>query len=170
MKAKILKIIFLFLFFPKKIFAVCPLCTIAAAGGLALAKKWGIDELIVGLWIGGLLLSLVYWAEDFFEKKKIKFKGRFFFNTLFWYFLTFFPLYLGSFLFAPESTFFFLGMFWDKILVGGVVGSFAFLAGAESYFWMKEKHGSHAYFPFQKVVMPLFPLIVLSILFYFLTK
>jgi hypothetical protein len=58
----------------------------------------------------------------------------------------------------------------DKLLLGIVVGSVAFWFGAEWYFHLKEKNGGRAYFPFQKVVMPVSPLIIMSIAFYFLTK
>ena len=58
----------------------------------------------------------------------------------------------------------------DKLLLGTIVGSFGFWAGAEWYYYLKEKNHGHAYFPFQKVVMPISPLIILSIIFYFITK
>jgi len=58
----------------------------------------------------------------------------------------------------------------DKLLIGIIVGSFGFWFGAEWYFDLKKKNGGHAHFPFQKVVMPISSLIIMSIIFYFLTK
>jgi hypothetical protein len=34
---------------------VCPVCTIAVAGGVGLCRYLGIDDLISGSWIGALL-------------------------------------------------------------------------------------------------------------------
>lgn len=68
----------------------------------------------------------------------------------------------------PLNTFCNCGI--DKLLIGIVSGSISFWFGAIWYFYLKEKNNGHAYFPFQKVVMPISPLIILSIIFYFLTK
>ena len=57
----------------------------------------------------------------------------------------------------------------DRLLLGIIIGSILFFAGATSYAYMKEKHGGRAYFPFQKVVMPVAPLLIMSIVFYFIT-
>ena len=38
------------------------------------------------------------------------------------------------------------------------------------YFHIKAKNGGHAWFPFQKTVMPILPLILWSIFFYFITR
>lgn len=58
----------------------------------------------------------------------------------------------------------------DHLLLGIIVGSFAFYCGASWYFYLKEKNNGHAHFPYEKIVFPVAPLIILSILFYFLTK
>jgi hypothetical protein len=58
----------------------------------------------------------------------------------------------------------------DKLFLGIVVGSAGFWMGASWYYYLKEKNGGHALFPFQKVVFPVLPLILTSIAFYFLTK
>jgi hypothetical protein len=39
---------------------VCPVCTIAVAGGVGLCRYLGIDDLISGAWIGALLFSLFF--------------------------------------------------------------------------------------------------------------
>jgi hypothetical protein len=35
---------------------------------------------------------------------------------------------------------------------------------------LKQKNGGKAHFPFEKVVLPVAPLIILSVIFYFVTK
>ena len=54
--------------------AVCPLCTIAVAGGVGFSRWIGIDDTISGLWIGALTLSMALWNINWFDKKKIHFK------------------------------------------------------------------------------------------------
>lgn len=145
--------------------AVCPLCTVAVGAGLGLTRWLGIDDSITGLWIGGLTVSVSAWTISWFEKKKIRFWGRTFLTTLAYYLMVMISLYYMDGLGTPDI----LSGNIDKLPLGIIVGSFGFLFGAEAYEYMKEKNGGHAYFPFQKVVMPLSPLIITSIIFYYLT-
>lgn len=149
-----------------KSYAICPLCTIAVAAGVGLSRYLGIDDTISGLWIGGLTISLILWNIDFFERKNIKFIGRNFLTAIVWYLIVVVPLYFMDVLGHP------LNQLWgiDKLFLGITIGSVAFLFGALSYFQMKKRHGGHAYFPFQKVAQPVGILIILSIIFYFITR
>jgi len=170
---KKISIYFLFLFaisffFAKKALAVCPICTIAVAAGVGLSRWLGIDDTITGLWIGGLTVSMITWTESWLEKKNIRFKGRIFVNVLAYYALIVIPLYYSGIIGNPLNTLRACGL--DKLLFGIIVGSIAFWFGASWYFYLKEKNNGYAYFPFQKVVMPISPLIILSIIFYFLIK
>jgi len=154
--------------FAKKALAVCPICTIAVGAGVGLSRWLGIDDTITGLWIGGLTVSIITWTESWLEKKNIRFKGRIFVNIISYYSLIIIPLYYAKIIGNPINTLCICGL--DKLLFGIIVGSFAFWFGASWYFYLKEKNNNHAYFPFQKVVMPISPLIILSIIYYFLTK
>ncbi|HTX87298.1 MAG TPA: hypothetical protein VMC41_04520, partial [Candidatus Nanoarchaeia archaeon] len=64
----------------------------------------------------------------------------------------------------------FCGCGIDKMSVGIAAGSIAFLAGVLLYEYFKKKNDGRAHFPFEKVVFPITPLIILSIIFYYLTK
>lgn len=147
-------------------FAICPICTIAVGAGIGLTEYLGIDDTIAGLWIGGLNVSLIVWTVGWLNKKNIKFFGRKPLIAIFYYALTILPLYFKGMLGND------LNKIWgyDKIIFGVVVGSIAFAIGALSYAYLKKRNGDKAYFPFQKVVMPVLPLIILSIIFYFITK
>jgi hypothetical protein len=159
-------IVFLFLF-AKKAFAVCPICTITVGAGVGLSRWIGIDDAISGLWVGGLIVSMIVWTESWLEKKNIKFKGRVFIDAIVYYALIIVPLYYSGIMSNPENQLLNLGI--DKLLFGIITGSLAFWFGASWYLYLKEKNGGHAYFPFQKVVMPIVPIIILSIIYYFLT-
>jgi len=57
------------LFTAQKVLAVCPLCTVAVGAGVGLSRWLGIDDVITGLWIGGLIVSLIAWSENWLDKK-----------------------------------------------------------------------------------------------------
>lgn len=154
--------------FAQKALAVCPICTIAVGVGVGLSRWLGIDDVITGLWIGGLIVSMIVWTESWLDKKNIHFKGRAFVNALAYYALIIIPLYYSGIIGNPMNTLCFCGL--DKLLFGIIAGSVAFWFGASWYFYLKEKNNGHAYFPFQKVVMPILPLIILSVIYYLLTK
>jgi len=156
------------LLFAKKVLAVCPICTIAVGTGVGLSRWLGIDDSITGLWVGGLTVSMITWTISWLDKKNIRFKGRTIISIVGYYFLIVIPLYFMGVMGNPLNTLCACGL--DKLLLGIIVGSFAFYFGASWYFYLKEKNNGRAYFPFQKVVMPVSPLVFLSIIFYFLTK
>ena len=164
----VLSIFGLNLLMAKQALAVCPICTIAVGVGVGLSRWLGIDDSITGLWIGGLTVSMITWTISWFDKKNIQFKGRIFVTILSYYLLIVIPLYFMGIMGNPLNTICSCGL--DKLIIGIIVGSFGFWFGAEWYFHLKEKNGGHAYFPFQKVVMPISPLIIMSFIFYFLTK
>ena len=154
--------------FAKKAWAVCPICTIAVSAGVGLSRWLGIDDSITGLWIGGLIVSMIAWTESWVDKKNIKFKGRIYANIAGYYALILIPLHYSKIIGNPLNTFCNCGL--DKLLFGIIAGSISFWFGASWYFHLKDKNNGHAYFPFQKVVMPIAPLIILSVVYYFLTK
>ncbi|MEI6288642.1 MAG: hypothetical protein WCP18_03685 [bacterium] len=146
--------------------AVCPVCVVAVGAGLGLSRFLGIDDTISGLWIGALLLALVFWTIDWMGRKHIKFKGDQVVVFVAYYGLVVAPLYWNEIIGHP------LNKFWgvDKLVLGIFFGSLVFWGGAALYPYLKKKNGGKAHFPFQKVAMPIIPVVVLSILFYFLTK
>jgi len=158
--------IFLFLLnfvYFKFALAVCPICTIAVASGVEISRRIGVDDLIIGLWIGGLAVSLVLWTESFLDKKNIKFKGRIYVNILFYYLLTYVSLKLSNLINTSYKIYIF-----PKILLGLILGSIAFWWTNTFYNYLKEKNNGKPYFPFQKVVMPITTLLILSVFFYLL--
>jgi hypothetical protein len=159
------------LFLAKDALAVCPLCVIAVGAGVELSRWLGIDDAISGLWIGGLIVSFAMWTISWLDKKKINFKGKKTAVVLAWYVFTAVPLYIAGIMGnSAHSLFYLYGFNFDKMLLGVITGSLAFYCGAIWYFYLKEKNNGRTHFPFQKVAMPLAPLILLSVIFYFLTK
>lgn len=163
----LLSIVGISFLFAKQALAVCPICTIAVGAGVGLSRYLGIDDSITGLWIGGLTVSMITWTLSWFDKKNIRFRGRALLTTAGYYLLIVVPLYFMGIMGNPLNT---CSCGLDKLLIGIITGSSAFWFGAEWYFYLKEKNNGHAYFSFQKVVMPVSPLIIMSLIFYFLTK
>jgi len=146
--------------------ALCPVCTVAVGAGVGLSRWLGIDDSITGLWVGGLMVSLTLWTDDWLEKKNFKIQGRVWAVLAAYLILIILPLYWMGIMGHPFNT------LWgqDKLLVGMIAGGLGFLAGALGYKALKKHNQDRAYFPFQKVVMPVGVLAVLSVIFYWITK
>ena len=151
----------------KHVFAVCPACTVAVSAGVGLSRWFLIDDLVTGLWIGGFTVSMIIWTISFLDDKNIRFKGRKILTTLIYYALILIPLYTSGIMGQEENVFAF-GI--DKLLFSIILGSISFFIGANYYEYLKKRNNGRAYFPFQKVVMPIAPLVIFSTIFYFLTK
>lgn len=151
---------------PHKVEAFCPVCTVAAAGGVGLARWLGIDDTITGLWVGTLLASVTMWTANWMIKKGWKLPGLAWICGLVYVLITVVPLYYTGTMGHPWN------QIWgiDKLAFGMIIGAAFFLAGGWIYKIVKAKNNNKAHFPFEKVAMPVAPLIILSVVFYFLTK
>lgn len=149
-----------------KALAVCPVCTVAVSTGVGVSRWLGVDDTVTGLWAGGVIVSFILWTVRWTEQQNIRFPGKSLAITVFYYLLLFVPLQYAGILGHPGNMLFGI----DKFALGTAAGSCAFYAGAWGNERLKEKNKGRAYFPFQKVVMPVAPLIFLSIVFYYTTK
>jgi hypothetical protein len=146
--------------------AVCPVCTVAVGAGLEGARLLGVDDVITGIWAGGLTLSLFLWTAGWLKKRGV--------TSAFWQLVVPFVCYyalLGMVYLLPDVHY---GMhtLWgiDKFLLGIIVGTVCFWAGARWYVSIKRRNGGHAQFAFQKVVVPISFLLVATLVFWFITK
>lgn len=149
--------------------AVCPVCVVAVGAGLGLSQHLGIDDAITGLWIGGLTVAMIIWTINWLNPKIKNKQAKPWINTLtilIFYALIAWPLATQNFIGHPLNT------LWgvDKILLGIGLGSLVFWAMSQLYLYLKKENGGHAYFPFQKVVMPFGALAFFSLIFYLLTR
>lgn len=158
----------LILALPKTVYAVCPICTVAVGAGLGLSRYLGIDDVISGFWVGGLIMSLSFWLSDWATKKwpkKLKNTGNgklIFFSILFWYAITFIPLWMSGIIGHPFNTI--LGM--DKLIFGSINGSLIFLLAIWADKKVRKIKGKQL-IQFQKVIFPLFALALISLIVYF---
>jgi hypothetical protein len=156
---------------PRVAHAMCPVCTVAVIGGIELSRYLGVDDSITGLWVGGLTVSLIFWTIDWMNKNNYHFPFRKILTVIVYYALIVLPLYFLKIIhFNVPLSVSFCRCGIDKMSVGIASGSIVFLLGALLYGYLKKKNNGHAHFPFEKVVLPIAPLIILSFVFYYLTK
>lgn len=146
---------------------MCPVCTVGVVAGLGISRLLGIDDVVSAIWIGAFIMSFSFITNDWVARKWPKI------NSKYYYYPTFVLMYL--FVLIPlklNGTIGILGnSLWgmDKIVFGIIIGSLALLTGgfADKYQRVKFKK---IFFPFQKVIFPIVALIVLSMVFYYITR
>jgi hypothetical protein len=145
--------------------AVCPVCVVGVTAGLGLARWLKIDDTITGLWIGGLTVALIVWTIEQADKRNIVFPGRNFLIAAAYYALVIWPLRSLEAIGNQYHTIW--GM--DKLILTIFIGSISFYSFEKWYRISRAKRGK-SLFRYQKVVWPLIPLIILSVVFFFLTR
>lgn len=145
--------------------AVCPVCTVAVGAGLEGARLLGVEDVITGIWAGGLTLSIAAWTANWMKKRGVK--------SAFWYVLNFVVYYalLAGVYFVPMDNpivKFNDNCIWgiDQFLLGAVSGTIVFWVMQKWYQHIKANNGGHAQFPFQKVVMPFGGLMIITLIFW----
>lgn len=148
------------LFLPLQAQAICPVCVIAVGAGFGLSQYLGIDDAITGVWLGGALIGISIWTAAWLKKKKIKYNTGLALSIIVYYGLSAWPLVSQGLLGHPANR------IWgiDKIIFGLILGSIVLPACNYWYQNMKKKNNGHAYFPFQKVAMPVAGLALASLL------
>lgn len=145
----------------------CPVCVIAVGAGLGLSRWLGIDDAVSSVWIGAMLLAIVWWCLIWLRKKNwdFKFSGTVIFILIYIVF-TFIPLYFLKIAGHPQNTIFGI----DKIIFGTVIGTVILWAGIKLNEFLKSKNQGKVFFPYQRVVVPVGCLLLISILIFFLLK
>lgn len=149
--------------------AMCPVCTVAVGAGLEGARLLGVDDVITGIWAGGLTMSLIGWTANYMRKRGV--------SRPIWYILNFVAYYaiLAMVYFIPYDNpivFFNDRCMWgiDQFLLGVLTGSIVFFLMELWYSKIKANNGGHAQFPFQKVVMPFGGLFIVTLIFWAIIK
>ncbi|MFH0912081.1 MAG: hypothetical protein V1807_00225 [Patescibacteria group bacterium] len=151
--------------------AVCPVCTGAVIVGLGISRWLGVDDSITGLWIGGVLAMVTLWTINWLKKREINW-------LLKWWPLGKLTVWLGYAVFLFGGLYLYgsfghpLNQLWgiDKLLLGMSIGVGATYGIVNLYYWLKRRNNNRSYFPFQRTMMTLTGLIILSVIFYFLSK
>ena len=141
----------------------CAVCTVAVGASLEIARSYGVDDAIVGVWAGAMLIILGYWMLSWMDKKGWRFAGRDFIILISSVAMIGF-MYVSELVYTPQI----IGIFYmDGFLFSVLVGALVMHYSSEFYQWMKARNGGHAHFPFEKVVIPVLSLCLASVYFYY---
>lgn len=142
--------------FPK-VYATCPVCIATVGGGLLLAKRLGIDDFLVSIWISGLNTALAYYLAS-------KIKRGFLNSPLLWsvsfYTITLFYLLATEQIGFPGNTI--LGI--DKVLLGLTIGLSVFLFSMYIDKYLRYLNHGKVFINYQKVIIPSFILLIATLL------
>ncbi len=145
---------------------VCPVCTIAVAGGIGILEKWGVNNIIIGIWLGALIVSSIAWFIDWLNRKNIHFLFRKILVIVIFYAVFIWPLYIWQIMGLPQNQIF--GM--DRILFGAIIGSVVFIFAMISDWYLRKINEEKVAIKYQKVLIPLVLLVIASIIAYLLIK
>ena len=153
------------MFLVQPVYAQCPICIVTVGGGMLLARKLGIDDLLVSIWISALNVAVSFWMASLIKNEKIPLK-KLLSNGYFWT-LIILATTLAYFKFTgqighPANRLFGI----DKIIFGEVLGTVVMIAGNSFYQWLKTRLG-HTPFPYAKVVFPVGLVLVVTLIFKF---
>ncbi|MEM5802060.1 MAG: hypothetical protein QXQ18_01605 [Candidatus Aenigmatarchaeota archaeon] len=145
------------------VYAHCPLCTAATASLVAVSRWYGVDDLIFGTFIGGLVISTSFWFDRILRKKNkgeeyIKFQKAIIILTSI--FLTLITFYFANLLGTGVPNYVIFGV--DKLFIGFLVGSLMTLFSFSFSDWLRKNNGGKSYFPFQVIVITIAFLILTS--------
>jgi hypothetical protein len=146
------------------VYAQCPVCVLTVGGGLLIAKKLGVDDLLAALWISGLNTAISFWFVTYI-KKPVFLKNPFIW-TVIMFVSTWLYFFTSKQMYHKGNTF--LGV--DKVLVGLVLGVVVWLLGIGLDKLSRKLNGGKILFFYQKVIIPLFTLIMTTGIFAVLIK
>jgi len=141
--------------------AQCPVCIVTIGGSVLLSRYLGIDDLIVGIWSGGLILSLGLWTSTFIKRTFIK--GQKWILTALLWITTVLGLKQAGFIGNPTCKI----HGHDKLLTGIIAGTIVFLLAYATDFVLRKLNKNNpgkAFFPYQRVVIPVLLLIIATLI------
>lgn len=157
-----------FLVIPRAASAQCPVCVVTVGGGMLIAKKLGIDDFLVSIWISALNVAVSFWIANGMRDRALRPK------------ILHNPWLMSVLMLAMTLSYFWftdqigvasnqlLGL--DKILFGQTVGTLAMFLGNFIYGYTKYKNDNKAIFPYSKVVFPFSAVLITTLLFKFIFK
>ncbi|MBI2970943.1 MAG: hypothetical protein HYY37_00825 [Candidatus Aenigmarchaeota archaeon] len=161
MKYRIAAVLFSFFTFLPAAMAHCPLCSAATGMAVATTRIYGIDDAVVGLFIGGFAVSTALWMHNVAFKrngKKMMIAYQQHIFVLVSLALTLVTVYLAGML---DSKYLIFGM--DKLFFGTIAGtavaSLAFVAHQQ----LRAGNGNSNFIPMQGIILPLAALVVASV-------
>ncbi|HBP50825.1 MAG: hypothetical protein US68_C0007G0004 [Candidatus Shapirobacteria bacterium GW2011_GWE1_38_10] len=144
-------------------YAQCPICIVTVGGGMYLAKKLGVDDLLVSIWISALNTAISFWLAP---KLKIKLLKNPWILSLIMLGLTLFYFQFTDQIGSAANRL--LGI--DKIIFGQSLGLLVMFFANWLYAFTKKKNNDKTVFPYAKVAFPFLSVLIFTLIFKFAFK
>ena len=145
------------------VYAQCPVCVVTVGGGLIIAKKLGIDDLLMTIWLSGLNTAIAFWMVTRIKRKILN-------NPYLWSI----AFYLMSvfYLQVTHQTGTSKNVFWgvNKVIFGLTYGLIISIGAIFFDKFLRSRNKGKVFFPYQKVVIPLVLLAISTLIFLFLLR
>ncbi len=149
--------------------AHCPLCTAATAIVVTATRFYGVDDMIVGTFMGGFLVSTVFWTDKLLKKRN---KGKEYIPfqpsiiAIVTVLLTIVTFYFAGLVGEKNTQFKLFGI--DKILIGTLIGAGISLVAPRVNLWIRGLNGRKNYVPLQLIFLTMGMLSLTVFSFYLL--
>lgn len=143
--------------------AHCPLCTAATGAAVVASREAGLNDAIVGVFVGGLIISSGLWFNNILKKryKQVPLQGLI--AVFVSFVLTIITLKTAGLLNGASGIF---GI--NNLLAGTITGTVVSISASSLSEAIKKKK-SKTLFPFQTIVFTLVLLGITALIFYFIT-
>ncbi len=140
--------------------APCAVCVVAIGSGLGISRALGIDDTMTGVWIGALILAIAMFTLNWLKNKWPNFKWSAVISFASTYLLTI-PFFFTFNLFAKSSQVY--GV--NKLALGMTIGTIFLALGLYTEKLLRNfKEEGKAFFPFQKVIVPVIFLFLATVI------
>lgn len=125
----------------------CAVCILGIGGGLLLARKFGVDDYVMAVWISGLNTAMAFYLSGLIKAKTI---GKPFLLSVIFYLMTY--LYLLR-----------TGQITDRVIVGLTIGIVTYFVAHFIERIMFKRNKEKSLVPFQRVIISVFFLMLVSL-------
>lgn len=148
------------------VLAHCPLCSAVTGAAVAVTRWYGLDDSIVGVFVGGMVVATGLWFNNLakkFNKGKeyLPFQSGIF--LLLSFILTIITFYFAN-LMGPSNPFKIFGI--DRILFGTIIGVIASFASFKLHDILHMFNRNRNYFPYQLILVLILTLAICSAILY----
>lgn len=141
--------------------AACPVCVVALPAAAGLALWLGIDRLIIGFFLGGLIILFIQWLISLLKKKSLYFKFAWLLISILMYLAVIISLFLARIIPAKENQ----ACGLDKLLLGIFFGSIFLIIIFSLQNFLNKQILSKALKPAQGFIIIILFLIILTFIY-----
>ncbi len=166
MRFSLLSFLFFFIFLIPSVLAHCPLCTAATGAAVAITRWYGLDDSIVGVFVGGMVVATGLWMNNLLKKHN---RGKEYIRLqsgivlLVSFILMIITLYLAK-LVGPSNPFKIFGI--DRILLGTFIGIVVSFASFKLHDVTRAYNKNKNYLPYQSILIFILSLAISSFTLY----